>query len=102
MHRWGRDINVAFGSKAESLNASICFPLFTQQRTFLRSAALRQKRPFALKHETSRMLEFVLRRGFAPKIMTSVAEASVSISRLQCAVNYATLLRFNLKHFMTL
>src|SRR4029078_1749617 len=28
-------------SKAENLNSSICFPLFTQQRTFLRTAALR-------------------------------------------------------------
>jgi hypothetical protein len=32
-------------SEAENLNESICFPLFTQQRTFLRTAALRQQRP---------------------------------------------------------
>jgi hypothetical protein len=30
------------------------------------------------------MLEFVLWRGYAPKIMTSVADASDSISRLSC------------------
>ena len=35
------------GSKAKNLNASICFPLFTQQRTFRRMAALRQKRPYS-------------------------------------------------------
>src|SRR5712672_4380768 len=28
-----RALDVAFGSKPEKLNASICFPLFTQQRT---------------------------------------------------------------------
>jgi hypothetical protein len=27
--------NVAYGSKPEKLKASICFPLFTQQRTFV-------------------------------------------------------------------
>jgi hypothetical protein len=38
--------DVCNGSKAEKLNGSICFPLFVQQRTFLRTAALRQKQPF--------------------------------------------------------
>src|SRR5476649_646962 len=43
---WGtKNVSTRPGSKAEKLNASICFPLFTQQRTFLRTAALRQKRP---------------------------------------------------------
>jgi hypothetical protein len=32
------------GSKAENLNTSTCLPLFIQQRTFLRTAASRQKR----------------------------------------------------------
>jgi hypothetical protein len=27
--------NVSVGSKPEKLNVSICFPLFTQQRTFV-------------------------------------------------------------------
>jgi hypothetical protein len=30
------------GSKAVNLNTSICLPLFIQQRTFLRTAALRR------------------------------------------------------------
>src|SRR5664279_5138408 len=44
-HSWGRHPQTF--TKAEKLNASICFPLFTQQRTFLRTAALRHKRPVA-------------------------------------------------------
>jgi hypothetical protein len=43
--------NVRFAPpKAEKLNASKCFPLFTQQRTFPRTAALRQQRPFHIAH----------------------------------------------------
>jgi hypothetical protein len=82
MHRIAakRAADVSVGSKAENLQLSICFPLFTQQRTFLRTAALRQKRTIP-----SSQLVTYLRYWPSPRCGPSCFDGRADFSALEAS-----------------